>query len=220
MSAQARARLVVLVSGTGSNMKAIMEASKDPSYGAQIVAVGADRANIVGLDIAREAGIPTFVHELASYSSREEWDIAVRDSVAHYKPDIVVLAGFLKILSEDFLAAFPQRVINTHNSLLPAFPGVHGPADALAYGVKVTGATLFVVDPGMDTGAILGQVTCPVEPEDTVDSLLDRIKEVERVQLVEIVGRMARHGWWVKGRHAGIGRGAPTRGEGTAIVRP
>lgn len=199
------ARLVVLVSGTGSNMAAILDASRDPAYGAEIVAVGADRDGTGGISTAQANGIPTFVHKLSDFESRDAWNDALRTTIAQYKPDIVVLAGFLKLLSADFLEAFPQKVINTHNALLPSFPGVHGPADALEYGVKVSGATLFIVDPGMDTGAILGQVTCPVLDDDTVDSLLERIKGVERQQLVDLVGRMSREGWWVEGRKAGIG---------------
>lgn len=209
--ASAPARLVVLVSGTGSNMAAILHASHDPAYGARIVAVGADREGTRGIEIAAEAGIPTFVTKLGDFSSREEWNGAVRDEVEQYKPDIVVLAGFLKLLSPGFLGAFPKRVINTHNALLPSFPGVHGPADAVAYGVKVSGATLFVVDPGVDTGAILSQVTCQVLDTDTPDSLLERIKVVERQQLVDCVGRMAREGWWTNGRRAGLG-GPPSIG--------
>lgn len=186
-------------------MQALMEACADPAYGAQIVAVGADRHGIGGIDAAREAGIPTFVRVLSEHSSRREWDAGLRDNVAAYDPDIVVLAGFLKLVGPEFLSSFPQRVVNTHNALLPSFPGMHGPADALAYGVKVTGATLFVVDPGMDTGAILGQTTCPVLEADSEETLLERIKTVERAQLVELIGRMAREGWWVDGRKAGIG---------------
>ncbi len=203
------ARLVVLVSGTGSNMQAILEASADPAYGAQIAAVGADREGTRGIEIAQEAGIETFVCRLPDYSDRAEWNRALRDIVARYRPDIVVLAGFLKLLNPEFLGAFPHRVINTHNALLPSFPGVHGPADALAYGVKISGATLFVVDPGVDTGAILAQVTCPVFDDDAADSLLERIKGVERAQLVESVGQMSREGWWVAGRRAGMGTPIP-----------
>ncbi|MFN8048498.1 MAG: phosphoribosylglycinamide formyltransferase [Ancrocorticia sp.] len=205
LPAHTPARLVVLVSGTGSNMEAILQASQDSAYGAQIVAVGADREGTRGLEIAEDADIPTFVEKLSDYADRDAWNLAIRDVVAEYQPDIVVLAGFLKLLGPDFLAAFPYRVINTHNALLPSFPGVHGPADALAYGVKISGATLFVVDPGVDTGAILSQVTCPVLDRDDVDSLLERIKGVEREQLVECVGTMAREGWWVEGRRAGLG---------------
>jgi formyltetrahydrofolate-dependent phosphoribosylglycinamide formyltransferase (EC 2.1.2.2) len=199
------ARLVILVSGTGSNMAAIMKAAEDPKYEATVVAVGADRPGTRGFEIAAAAGIPTFVCRLADFPDRDAWNRTLRDTVAEYTPDIVVLAGFLKLLSPEFLDAFPQRVINTHNALLPAFPGVHGPADALAYGVKLSGATLFVVDPGTDTGAILAQVACPVLDNDDADTLLERIKGVERTQLVESVGRMAREGWWVDGRHAGFG---------------
>ena len=186
-------------------MEAILNASQDPSYGAQIVAVGADREGTRGLEIAEDAGIPTFIEKLSDHTDRDAWNLAIRDVVVDYQPDIVVLAGFLKLLGPDFLSAIPYRVINTHNALLPSFPGVHGPADALAYGVKITGATLFVVDPGVDTGAILSQVTCPVFDGDDVDSLLERIKGVEREQLVECVGIMAREGWWVEGRRAGFG---------------
>lgn len=200
------ARLVVLVSGTGSNMEAILQASRDPSYGATIVAVGADREGTGGIAIAKNAGIPTFECLPSQYASREEWDRALTCAVASFEPDIVVLAGFLKLVSPDFLRAFPGRVINTHNALLPAFPGIHGPRDALAYGVKIAGATLFIVDAGVDTGAILAQVTCRVEEDDTEETLLERIKGVERTQLVATLGAMARHGWWVEGRKAGVGR--------------
>lgn len=193
-----------MVSGTGSNMQALLEASRDPVFGAQIVAVGADRDGTRGLEIAAQAGIPTFVERLGDYSSRQEWDRALTTQIASFSPDLVVLAGFLKLVGSDVLAAFPGRVINTHNALLPSFPGVHGPADALAYGVKISGATLFIVDPGVDTGAILAQVTCPVFDDDDEASLLDRIKSVERDQLVSVVGAMARQGWWMDGRKAGL----------------
>lgn len=193
-----------MVSGTGSNMQALLEASRDPAFGAQIVAVGADRDGTRGLEIAAQAGIPTFVERLGDYSSRQEWDRALTTQIASFSPDLVVLAGFLKLVGSDVLAAFPGRVINTHNALLPSFPGVHGPADALAYGVKISGATLFIVDPGVDTGAILAQVTCPVFDDDDEASLLDRIKSVERDQLVSVVGAMARQGWWMDGRKAGL----------------
>ncbi|MDO4887395.1 MAG: phosphoribosylglycinamide formyltransferase [Actinomycetaceae bacterium] len=205
LHAKTPARIVVLVSGAGTNMQALLEACRDEAYGADVVAVGADRERASGLRIAEAASIPTFVRELRSFPTREHWNASMRHAVASYRPDIVVLAGFLKLLSDDFLEAFPYRVINTHNSLLPSFPGIDAPAQALAHGVKVTGATLFVVDSGTDTGAILAQATCPVLPADTEDSLLERIKGIERQQLVEAVGDMARRGWWVDGRQAGIG---------------
>jgi phosphoribosylglycinamide formyltransferase-1 len=190
----------VLVSGSGSNLQALLDASADPAYGAQVVAVGADRDGIAGLDRAAAAGVPTFVHKVKSFAERADWDRALTESVAAYKPDLVVSAGFLKLVGDDFLAAFGDRYINTHNALLPAFPGIHGPRDALEYGVKVAGATLFFVDGGVDTGPIIAQVVVPVADDDTEESLTERIKEVERRQLVEWVGRLVRDGWTITGR--------------------
>ncbi|MFF0269118.1 phosphoribosylglycinamide formyltransferase [Kribbella sp. NPDC004536] len=194
------ARLVVLVSGSGSNLQALLDASADPAYGAQVVAVGADRDGIAGLDRAAAAGVPTFVHKVKSFAERADWDRALTSSVASYQPDLVVSAGFLKLVGDDFLEAFGDRYINTHNALLPAFPGIHGPRDALEYGVKVAGATLFFVDGGVDTGPIIAQVAVPVEDDDTEETLTERIKEVERRQLVEWVGRLVRDGWTITGR--------------------
>ena len=199
-SEEAPARLVVLVSGSGTNLQALLDAAADPGYGARVVAVGADREGIVGLDRAVAAGVPTFVHKVKAYADRADWDRALTASVAEYKPDLVVSAGFLKLVGDDFLEAFGDRYINTHNALLPAFPGIHGPRDALEYGVKVAGATLFFVDGGVDTGPIIAQVVVPVEDDDTEETLTERIKEVERRQLVEWVGRLVREGWTITGR--------------------
>ncbi|GAA1600795.1 phosphoribosylglycinamide formyltransferase [Kribbella hippodromi] len=190
----------MLVSGSGSNLQALLDACADPAYGAQVVAVGADRDGIAGLDRAAAAGVPTFVHKVKEYPERSGWDQALTASVAEHKPDLVISAGFLKLVGDDFLAAFGDRYINTHNALLPAFPGIHGPRDALAYGVKVAGATLFFVDGGVDTGPIIAQVVVPVEDDDTEETLTERIKEVERRQLVEWVGRLVRDGWTITGR--------------------
>ncbi|GAA0939764.1 phosphoribosylglycinamide formyltransferase [Kribbella koreensis] len=194
------ARLVVLISGSGSNLQALLDASADPAYGAQVVAVGADRDGIAGLDRAEAAGVPTFVHKVKDYAERADWDRALTASVAEYKPDLVVSAGFLKLVGDDFLAGFGDRYINTHNALLPAFPGIHGPRDALAYGVKVAGATLFFVDGGVDTGPIISQVVVPVLDDDTEETLTERIKDDERRQLVEWVGKLVRNGWTITGR--------------------
>jgi phosphoribosylglycinamide formyltransferase 1 len=196
----APARLVVLISGSGSNLQALLDACEDPAYGAQVVAVGADREGIAGLDRAAAAGVPTFVHKVKDHAERASWDRALTASVAEYKPDLVISAGFLKLVGDDFLGAFGDRYINTHNALLPAFPGIHGPRDALEYGVKVAGATLFFVDGGVDTGPIISQVVVPVEDDDTEETLTERIKEVERRQLVEWVGRLVRDGWTITGR--------------------
>jgi phosphoribosylglycinamide formyltransferase-1 len=194
------ARLVVLVSGSGSNLQALLDAAADPAYGARVVAVGADRDGIAGLDRAAAAGVPTFVDRVKDHPTREDWDRALTAHVAEHRPDLVISAGFLKLVGPHFLAAFGDRYLNTHNTLLPAFPGIHGPRDALAYGVKVTGATLFFVDAGMDTGPIVAQVAVPVLPDDDEEALTERIKSAERRQLVEQVGRLVREGWTITGR--------------------
>ena len=174
------ARLVVLVSGSGTNLQALIDAATDADYGVDIVAVGADRDGIEGLARAERHGIDTFVLRTADVADRAAWDVALAETVASHDPDLVVLAGFMKLTGPAFLARFGGRTLNTHPALSPAFPGMHGPRDALAYGVKVTGATLFVVDEGVDTGPIVAQVAVPVLDDDDEASLHERIKEVER----------------------------------------
>jgi phosphoribosylglycinamide formyltransferase-1 len=183
-------RLVVLVSGSGTNLAALLTAAADPSYGAEVVAVGADRSEIEGLKRAERVGIPTFVRRVADYPSREEWDVALTEAVAEREPDLVVSAGFMKILGPAFLAAHPHT-INTHPSLLPAFPGAHAVRDALEAGAKVTGATVHYVDAGVDTGPVIAQVEVRVEDGDDEASLHQRIKVAERQMLVTTVERMA-----------------------------
>lgn len=200
------ARLVVLVSGAGTNLQALLDACADPGYGAQVVAVGADRAGVPGLDRAGRAGVPTFVHRVADYPDRTDWDRALTASCAGAQPSLIVLAGFMKLVGKDFLAAFGGRVINTHPALLPAFPGMHGVRDALDHGVKLTGCTVFLVDAGTDTGPVLAQAAVPVLDEDDEATLHERVKVTERRLLVETVGRMVRDGWTVTGRKARIGR--------------
>jgi phosphoribosylglycinamide formyltransferase-1 len=200
-------RLVVLVSGSGSNLQALLDAAEDPSYGAGVVAVGADRPAVEGLARAERRGLPTFVVAVGDFPTRDEWDAALLSHVSRFEPDLVVSAGFLKLVGPRFLAEFEGRYINTHNALLPAFAGIHGPRDALAYGVKLAGATLHFVDSGVDTGAIIAQVAVPVLDEDTEDTLTERIKVAERSQLVDTVGRMARDGWTVNERKVRLGRG-------------
>jgi phosphoribosylglycinamide formyltransferase-1 len=201
-SASQPARLVVLVSGSGTNLQALLDAiAADPEgYGARIVAVGADRDGIVGLERARAAGLPTFVHRVKDYDTRADWDAALTESVAAYRPDLVVSAGFMKILGAGFLARFGGRVVNTHPALLPSFPGTHGVRDALAYGAKVTGCTVHFVDDGVDSGPIIAQGVVEVREEDDEPALHERIKEVERRLLVEVVGRLARDGYRIEGR--------------------
>jgi phosphoribosylglycinamide formyltransferase 1 len=202
------ARLVVLVSGSGTNLQALLDACADPAYGASVVAVGADREGIEGLARARRAGIPGFVHRVKDHETRADWDAALTASCAGHRPDLVVLAGFMKLTGERFLAEFGGRCVNTHPALSPSFPGMHGPADALAYGVKVTGATLFVVDAGVDTGPIVAQTAVPVEDDDDVETLHERIKVAERAMLVATVGRMAREGFTITGRRVRLGSSA------------
>lgn len=199
------ARLVVLASGAGTNLQALLDACADQSYGADVVAVGADRHDAQALRRAEKAGVPTFVVRLADFASREEWDGALVDAVAAYRPDLVVLAGFLKITGPQFLGRFEGRCVNTHPSLLPAFPGMHAPRDALAYGVKVSGASLFLVDAGVDTGPIVAQVAVPVRDDDDAEELHERIKAAERSMLVQTVGAMLREGYSVDGRKVRVG---------------
>ena len=203
------ARLVVLVSGAGTNLQALLDAAGDPSYGARVVAVGADRPDIEGLARADRFGVETFVHRIGDFPSRADWDIALAATVASYAPNLVVLAGFMKLVGPAFLAEHAGKTLNTHPALSPAFPGMHGPAEALEYGVKVTGCTLFVVDDGVDTGPIVDQRAVRVHDDDTVETLHERIKIEERKMLVEAVGRMARRGYVIEGRRVRI-RTAPS----------
>jgi phosphoribosylglycinamide formyltransferase 1 len=196
--------VVVLVSGGGTNLQALLDAAADPAYGVRVAAVGADREGIEGLARARRAGIPTFVCAVADHATREDWDAALTEQVAAYDPCLVVLAGFMRLTGAAFLARFGGRTVNTHPALSPSFPGMHGPRDALAYGVKVTGATLFVVDAGVDTGPIVDQRAVPVADDDTVESLHERIKTAERQMLVDCVGRMVRDGYTVSERKVTI----------------
>lgn len=191
--------IVVLISGGGSNLEALLHACEDPTYGVEVVAVGADR-DCAGLGLAAAAGIPSFVVDVADYPDRAAWDAALTEAVAKHDPELVVSAGFLKLTGPEFLREFGGKFVNTHNSLLPAFPGVRGPQEALEYGVKLAGATLFLVDEGVDTGVIIAQVAVPVEDDDTVETLTERIKAAERTQLVETIGKMARTGWRIEGR--------------------
>lgn len=154
------------------------------------MAVGSDRDGIEGLARAERAGIPTFVVRTSEFDDRAEWDLELAEAVASHEPDLVVLAGFMKLIGPAFLALFGGRTVNTHPSLLPSFPGMQAPQDALDYGVKITGATLFVVDDGVDSGPIIAQVPVAVLADDDVDTLHERIKVSERAMVVEWVGRL------------------------------
>ncbi len=179
--------LVVLVSGTGTLLQTLIDAVSTGDLDATILAVGADRAGTLGIERAQQAGIPTFEHAYVKGADRPAWDQQLTELVAGYAPDLVVSAGFMKLVGPDFLARFGGRMINTHPALLPAFPGMHGARDALAYGVKVSGATVFLVDAGIDSGTILAQDAVPVLDDDTVETLHERIKVVERRLLLDVV---------------------------------
>ena len=193
------ARLVVLVSGEGTNLQALIDACAAPGYAATIVAVGADRDGIKALDRATASHIPTFTCKVRDFATRDDWDRELAGKTREYEPDLVVCAGFMKLLGREFLKSFGGRCLNTHPALLPSFPGMHGVRDALDYGVKVTGCTVFLIDEGVDEGPILAQAPVSIEDTDDEPTLHERIKVAERRLLVETVGRMAREGWTIEG---------------------
>jgi phosphoribosylglycinamide formyltransferase-1 len=193
-------RVVVLLSGSGTLLQSLLDATREPGAGFAVVAVVADRADAYGLVRAREAGLPTAVVALADFPDRKTWDVAVERAVRTFRPDLVVLAGFMRILGEPMLAEYGGRIINTHPALLPAFPGAHAVRDALAHGVKVTGSSVIIVDAGVDTGPIVAQRAVDVLDGDDETTLHERIKVIERELLVDVVGRMCRQGWTVDDR--------------------
>ncbi len=206
MTSEARpASVVVLISGTGTILTSILDAAVDPAYGAAVSAVISDRAEAGGLEIARSAGIPTSVVRLPDYPSREAWNEAITQAIEEYDPDLVVLAGFMKILAPRTVARFAGRIINTHPALLPSFPGAHGVRDALAYGVTVTGCTVIFVDEGVDTGPIVAQAVVPVEQGDTEETLHERIKTVERTLVVHTIHSLVTRGWSIEERRVVLG---------------
>ncbi|MGC5615674.1 phosphoribosylglycinamide formyltransferase [Georgenia sp. Z1491] len=188
-SAAQRLRLVVLVSGSGTLLQAVLDAAAGGAP-IDVVAVGADRPGTLGEQRARRAGVPTFVVALGDHPDRGAWDARLAEEITTWSPDVVVSAGFMKILGPAVLAA--GTVLNTHPALLPAFPGAHGVRDALAHGVRVTGCTCHVVDAGVDTGPIVDQRAVRIEQDDTEATLHERIKIEERDMLVDVLTRLAR----------------------------
>ena len=210
-------RVVVLASGTGTLLQALMDAAAEPGAGFAVCGVVSDRPDAGGLGRARAAGLPTAVVQLAEFADRATWDLAVARAVDAFHPDVVVLAGFMRILGPGYLARHGERTINTHPALLPAFPGAHGVRDALAYGVKVSGCTVILVDQGTDSGPVVAQRCVPVLAGDDEERLHERIKVAERALLVDVVRRMTTAGWSVDGRlvtlHGGED-GDDTEGDG------
>jgi phosphoribosylglycinamide formyltransferase-1 len=184
------ARLVVLASGSGSTLQAVLEAAVDPRFGSEVVGAGTDRPGCPAMCRAAEAGVPTFAVPLADYPDRDGWNAALAEAIAAHRPDLVLLAGFMRVLAPDTVSRF--EMINTHPSLLPAFPGAHAIADALAYGVKITGVTVHRVDAGVDTGPILAQAAVPVLDGDTADTLRQRIQEVEKPLFLDTIRQLCR----------------------------
>ncbi len=199
----------MLASGEGTLLQHLIDACEAGAIGARIVAVGADRQGTRAAERARNAGIPVFVCRVEDHGSRDRWDAALASLCASHRPDLVISAGFRKLLGPRFLAEFAGRCINSHPALLPAFPGLHAVADALAHGVKVTGCTVFMVDAGVDTGPVIAQAAVPVLPGDDLKSLTERIKEAERDLLTRTVAAMISEGWTVSGRLVRVGGDAP-----------
>jgi phosphoribosylglycinamide formyltransferase 1 len=204
-SSSQRVRLGVLVSGSGTNLQALLDAiATDPSFGGEVVVVGSDRRDAGGLERASQAGIATVVQDLGEHPDRTTWEAALRDDLLRHRPEVLVLAGFMRIVSGAFLAAWPDRVLNTHPSLLPAFPGAHAVREALAYGVKVTGSTVHLVDEQVDHGPIIAQEPVLVRPDDDEASLHDRIKAVEHRLLPACVRALCQGHLTVDGRHVHV----------------
>ena len=182
--------LAVLISGAGSNLRALLEAASDPDFPARVVVVGADR-QADGFAHAEAFGIPTIMVPFREFETREHWGAELQEQLAVWRPDLVVLSGLMRLLPPAVVDAWAPRLINTHPAYLPEFPGAHGVRDALAAGVTQTGASVIVVDGGVDTGPILAQERVPVLPGDTEHSLHERIKPVERRLLIDVVRRIA-----------------------------
>ncbi|NLP84101.1 phosphoribosylglycinamide formyltransferase [Microbacterium sp. CFH 90308] len=182
--------VAVLISGTGSNLRALLDAAADPDYPARVVVVGADR-EAEGFAHAEEYGIPTFMVPYAQFESREEWGAELGAQLAVWQPDLVVLSGLMRLLPAALVDEWSPRIINTHPAYLPEFPGAHGVRDALAAGVDQTGASVILVDTGVDSGPILAQERVPVLAGDDEHTLHERIKPVERRLLIDVVRRIA-----------------------------
>lgn len=196
-------RVAVLVSGSGTNLQALLDAGRD-GLGAEVVVVGSDQPDAFGLERAARHGIPTVASALSEHPDRARWEDHLAAQLALHAPQAVVLAGFMRILSPRFLARWPQRVVNTHPSLLPAFPGAHAVRDALAYGVKVTGATVHLVDEQVDHGPIIDQRTVEVRDDDTEAGLHERIKALEHDLLPACVAALCQGRLVLEGRRVRV----------------
>jgi phosphoribosylglycinamide formyltransferase-1 len=217
-------RIAVLVSGTGTLLQALIDDAAASGAGYTVGAVLSDREGAAGLERARAVGVPTAVVAVKDFPDRAAWDEGLVRALDAFHPDLVVCAGFMRILGAPVLQRYGGRILNTHPALLPSFPGAHGVREALAYGVKVTGCSLILVDEGVDSGPIVAQRAVEVLPGDDEGVLHERIKVVERQMLVDVVGRMARSGWNVDDGKVTLGSGRPTPrasggdGEGRVVL--
>lgn len=182
--------VVVLISGSGSNLQALLKAAESPLFPVRVLAVGSDRA-AEGLEHADLFGVPTFVVEKNRFPDTNSWAQKLQENIDHFSPDLVVLAGFMKILPGDFVRHYSPNLINTHPSLLPLFPGAHAVKDALQAGARETGVSIHIVDEGVDTGPVIAQSSVTILPADDEKLLHERIKTVERELLVETVRSIA-----------------------------
>ncbi|MBW3663102.1 MAG: phosphoribosylglycinamide formyltransferase [Actinobacteria bacterium] len=198
-------RLAVLISGSGTNLQALLDAiDADPDFGGEVVVVGSDKRDAYGLERARQRGIATVAVDLADHPDRPTWEKSLVAALQEHQPEAVVLAGFMKLVSGEFLGTWPGRVVNTHPSLLPAFRGAHAVRDALDYGVKVTGCTVHLVDEQVDHGPIIGQRAVEIREDDTEGSLHERVKAVEHELLPRCVKLLCHGRLRVEGRHVHI----------------
>lgn len=198
-------RIGVVVSGSGTNLQAILDAiDADPDFGGEVVVVASDQPDCLGLERARRRGVATVATAVSEHPDRSTWEHHLRRGIQDHEPEIVVLAGFMRIVSPAFLAAWPDRVVNVHPSLLPAFPGAHAVREALAYGVKVTGSTVHLVDEAVDHGPIIAQRAVPVLDEDDEAALHERIKQVEHTLLPGALKLLCRDRITLDGRRVRI----------------
>ncbi len=198
------APVVAMASGQGTLFQALLDASSEPDYPVEIVGLVTDRPGCPAQERAVRAGVPVVALDPRNYDSRATWNRDLADQTAQLAPEWLVSVGFMRVLAPAFLDRFPGKIVNSHPSLLPAFPGARAVPDAIDYGVRVTGCTIHLVDAGVDSGPILAQSAIPIAPDDDVDSLHERVKTVERVQLVEVLAQLATTGYTLEGRKAAL----------------
>jgi phosphoribosylglycinamide formyltransferase-1 len=220
IAARAPVKLGIVISGAGTNLQAVIDAIARDDLRAEIRIVISNRAAAAGLERARKAGIATHVIDHRKFSSREDFDRAVLAVMREHSVELVVCAGFMRLFSSVMLEAFPNRILNTHNALLPSFPGIHGPREAIDYGVKIAGCTVFFVTEGTDTGPVIIQAAVPVEPDDDEQRLAERIKAAEHRILPEAIRLYQQGRLEVSGRKVIVREHPPAASDLILIVPP